>query len=114
MLPSIRVNENAKRDAAATGYLEATELADYLSGKGIPFREAHEITGKIVRHCIEHDLRLPELTLEEYRAFSDSFDRDVFETINLDTAISRRDHIGGTAPSRVRAALRKARRRLAK
>lgn len=110
MLGTVKVNADAVKAALEEGFLEATDLADYLAGRGVPFREAHEITGKIVLYCIRQKKALPQLTTDELRQFSRSFDdsaRDVLQTTCL---VSRRNTPGGTAPSRVRAALRRARR----
>lgn len=110
MLPAIRVNAEAMREAAREGFMEATDLADYLTQHGMPFREAHEVVGKIVLHCIREGKRLPELDLQELRRFSALFGADVFREMRLETVVRRRDQPGGTAPRRVRAALRRSRR----
>jgi len=112
MVPSISVNREAMGAAVKQGYMEATDLADYLVTRGAPFREAHEIVGRIVLYALRTGKSLPELTLDELTAHSDRFEVDVHKVLSPEAIVRRRDNPGGTAPSRVRAALRKARRRL--
>lgn len=113
MIPSIRVNREAVAAAVRQGFMEATDLADYLVTRGMPFREAHEITGRIVLYCLRNGKHLPDLSLNELAAFSALFDADIIAAIKPKAIVSRRDHPGGTAPQRVRAALRRARVQLA-
>ncbi len=101
MLPTITWHKARLREAVAAGYALATDIADYLVRKGLPFRQAHEIVGKLVRYAEAQQKDFPDLTLEEYRQFSNLFDQSVLE-INLDTAIDGRDTVGGTARQRVR------------
>ena len=112
MLPGIEVKPDRMREAAEKGYMEATDLADYLVERGVPFRESHEVVGNLVLYALQHNKRLSELSLEEYRRFHERFDADVFQRLRPETLVRRRDHVGGTAPRRVRAALRRARARL--
>ena len=112
MIPSIQVNRDRMAGAVQDGYLEATDVADYLAGKGVPFREAHRITGALVLYCIQEGKRLPELTTEEFRTLSNHFGEDVRGLLATDKVVRRRDNPGGTAAKRVRAALRQARKRL--
>ena len=100
------VNRTALGEAAEGGGMLATELADYLVTKGVPFREAHSITGKIVRFSIEHHRSLQQLTLEDLRGFSSHFGRDVLDCLTVSGAISRKSQIGGTARRRVEARIR--------
>ncbi|MDZ4859941.1 MAG: argininosuccinate lyase [Candidatus Hydrogenedentes bacterium] len=109
MLSTIRFNEHAMREAAREGFLEATDVADYLVDKGVPFREAHGIAGKMVLHCIKHGKRLPELSLEEFNSFCPRFERDIFGFLKPETMVRRRDQVGGTAPRQVKAAIKRAR-----
>jgi len=109
MLPAVEVNRPAMVAALAEGFMEATDLADYLVAKGISFREAHGIAGKIVRRCIQERKMLPELSLAAYQEFSPRFERDVFNVLQATAIVKRRDNPGATAPRRVKAALRKAR-----
>jgi argininosuccinate lyase len=112
MVPDIRPNREAMRAAARQGYATATDLADYLVRRGIAFRDAHEIVGRAVAYGIGQDRDLAELSLEELRRFSDRIREDVFEVLTLEGSVSARDHLGGTAPEQVRAAVLRARQRL--
>jgi argininosuccinate lyase len=112
MMAQITVNREAMREAAARGFSTATDLADYLVRKGVPFRDAHEIVGKSVRYCIEQNKDLAETTLDELQQFSDVIDEDVYAVLTLEGSVAARNHIGGTAPEQVRAAVGRARQRL--
>ncbi|MBQ9273819.1 MAG: argininosuccinate lyase [Succinivibrio sp.] len=94
----LKVDEERTREAARGGYSNATELADYLVGKGIPFREAHEVVGKVVLYAISQHKPLEELTLEEFKGFSAVIEKDVYKRLDLETALDVRDVVGGTAP----------------
>ena len=95
------------RDAADKSYSLATDIADYLVGKGIPFRRAHGIVNDLVRTAEATKKSLSEMTLEEYQAFSPLFGTDIFK-VTLDSSLAARDVHGGTAPQRVKEALREA------
>ncbi|GMV90668.1 MAG: argininosuccinate lyase [Candidatus Hydrogenedentota bacterium] len=112
MIPSIKVRPDAMIAAAREGFLEATDVADYLVGKGMPFREAHGVVGRIVLHCEKHGKRLPDLTTQEFQTFSPRFSADVHRLLDSESIVNRRDNLGATAPTRVRAALRAARKML--
>jgi len=112
MVPVMRPNREAMRAAALKGYATATDLADYLVRKGLPFRDAHEVVGKAVARGIELDKDLAELPLEELRGFSELITEDVFAVLTLEGSVAARNHIGGTAPKQVRAAIGRARERL--
>ena len=112
MLPSITIHREAMFDATREGFLEATDLADYLVGKGMPFRQAHEVIGKLVLHCTKQACRFADLALPDFQRFSDLFEADALKLLEPMTIVARRDNPGGTAPKRVRAALAVARRRL--
>lgn len=103
------VDEERSREAAIKGYLNATELADHLVKKGVPFRTAHETVGRIVLLGIGQGRELEELTLEEMRAIAPEIDDGVFEALTLDRTIGSKSAIGGTSPVRVAAALQAAR-----
>ncbi len=103
------VDEERSREAAIKGYLNATELADHLVKKGVPFRTAHETVGRIVLLGIGQGKELEELTLEEMRAIAPEIDDGVFEALTLDRTIGSKSAIGGTSPVRVAAALQAAR-----
>jgi argininosuccinate lyase len=95
------------------GFATATDLADYLVRKGVAFRDAHEIVGKSVALGVETKRDLSEMSLTELQAFSDVIGEDVFDVLTLEGSVAARDHIGGTAPKQVRAAIDRARQRLA-
>jgi argininosuccinate lyase len=113
VLRNISLNEVRAREAASHGYLNATEFADYLVGKGVPFREAHETVGRIVRHAIERDSELNDLTLDDLKSFSPLIEEDVFASLSLEQTLATKAQEGGTAPERVAQALARARASLA-
>ena len=94
-----RAGASARLDG---GFLEAISVADYLTRKGVPFREAHRITGAIVREAENRGVSLPELPLEAYRALASEFDEKLFEAISHQGALADKTVVGGTAPERVR------------
>jgi argininosuccinate lyase len=98
--------------AAAEGYATATDLADYLVRTGVAFRNAHEIVGNVVRHAIEQRTELGKLPLDSLRRFSPVIDEDIYSVLSLEGSLAARNHLGGTAPEQVRAAVARARRRL--
>ncbi len=97
------------RRAAGENFATATDLADYLVRKGLPFRQAHEVVGRIVRHGIERGRDLLELSVDELRRFSDLIDDDVRDAISVEASLRARAVTGGTAPDAVRASLALAR-----
>ena len=107
------VNAQRMRDAAREGFATATDFADYLVRKGLPFRDAHEAVARAVRHAESRGCDLAELPLPELRAFSDLVQDDVFGVLTLEGSVGSRDHPGGTAPAQVRAAIAAARASLA-
>ena len=111
MLPAMRVDSSRTREAAQGGYVLATDIADYLVAKGMPFREAHGVVARLSADAAEQGKRFHELTLEEYRRHSDLFGEDVY-AITVESSIAARDAPGGTAPARVLEALSAAKRRL--
>ncbi len=113
MVPAIEPKREHMARAARQGFSTATDLADYLVRKGVAFRDAHEIVGKAVRCGIDAQKDLSELSLEQLREFSPAIDADVFEVLSLEGSVAARDHLGGTAPAQVRAAIQRARQRLA-
>jgi len=100
--------------AAAAGFATATDLADYLVVKGLPFRDAHEVVGKTVQFAIQHDKDLPALTLPELQQFSKVIKDDVYAVLELEGSVSARNHVGGTAPKQVKAAIKRLRKKLNK
>ena len=113
MLPTIEINRSVMRDATEVGFSTATDLAEYLVGKGVPFRDAHEIVGKAVSFCIGNQIRLDQLTLAQLQELSSVIDKDVFSVLTVEGSIHARDHIGGTSPGQVKAAIARARNKLA-
>ena len=101
MLATMRVNKENMRAAAAKGFINATDCADYLVKKGLPFRDAYKITGTLVARCIELNTTLEALPLEEYKKLCDTFENDVYEAISLDTCVNMRKVPGGPAPESV-------------
>ena len=112
MMGHLSCRPERMRAAAAQGFSTATDLADYLVRKGIPFRDAHEIVGKAVALGVREGRDLADLTLEELRGFSDRIGPDVYAVLTLDGSVAARDHLGGTAPAQVRAAVARGRARL--
>ena len=102
MLATMTVKEKKMRDAAAGGFINATDLADYLVTRGMPFRSAYKIAGALVAYCIEQGTTLEALPLEKYLEYSDLFDTGVFDAIDLDACVRRRVSEGGTSPESVK------------
>lgn len=103
MIETMTIFPENMREAAAKGFINATDCADYLVKKGTPFRDAYKITGEIVRLCIENNLTLETLPIEKYKEFSNKFEEDIFEAINLETCVMQRKVEGGPAPESVKA-----------
>jgi argininosuccinate lyase len=112
VLRNVRVNETRALQAATQGYLNATELADYLTRKGMPFREAHEIVGRIIVQAIERGVELNDLSLEELRAIAPQARPDVFEALSLEQTLATKSRTGGTSRDQVNQALAAAKARL--
>jgi len=113
VLRNISVNREKAKAAAAGGYMNATELADYLVRKGMPFRDAHEIVGKMVVHAIEKGVELDQLSLEDFQAHSNLILADVFKALSFDETLKAKRAIGGTSPELVAKALAEVRSELA-
>jgi len=112
MLRGIKVNKANMRQAALEGFATATDLADYLVKKGTPFRDAHEAVALAVKHAVGKGCDLADLSLDELRKFSTKIDDDIYGVLTLEGSIASRNHIGGTAPEQVRAAVGRARKSL--
>ena len=110
MMPHITTNKDSMRNAAMQGFSTATDLADYLVGKDMPFRDAHEVVGNAVAYGVETGKDLSEMTLEELQKFSDVIGKEVFEVLTLEGSVSARDHLGGTAPAQVLARVAEAKK----
>jgi argininosuccinate lyase len=112
MASGITVKSDAMRIAALQGYATATDLADYLVKKGLPFRDAHEAVAKAVRACEQRSCDLIDLSIAELREFSPLIDEDIFSVLTLEGSVAARNHPGGTAPNQVVEAIKRARSRL--
>ncbi len=112
MLPKIKINADKMRQAASIGYLNATDMADYLVGCGVPFRKAHDIVGKAVAYALDKHKELHELSLKELQQFSKAIHKEIFDHLTLEQMILRRLSAGGTAGQNVRAAIEQARKDL--
>ena len=112
MVPHLQPDRQRMRSAALQGYATATDLADYLVRKNLPFRDAHEVVGKIVHFCIEQNLELTDLTVAQFQQFHKDIGSDIYHVLALEGSVSLRNHVGGTAPAQVREAVRRARVRL--
>ena len=113
MLGGIKVHREAMAAAARQGHATATDLAEYLARKGVPFREAHEAVAQAVRFAESRGCELAELKLSELQRFSSAITEEVYSTLTLEGSLKSRSHLGGTAPVRVKAAIAKARKSLA-
>jgi argininosuccinate lyase len=102
MLSEMRVNREAMRGAAEDGFITATDLADYLVRKGMPFRQAHEVVGKAVLRASHLGCGLGALSVDEYRQISPLIEEDVYDALSLDASVGRRTSFGGTAPANVK------------
>ena len=109
MVPTIQTQRDTMYNSCKKGYTTATDLADYLVNKGLPFRDAHEVVGKSVSYGIEHQKDLAELSLEELQVFDDRIENDVFDILSLEGSLAARDHLGATSPNQVKQAIKTAR-----
>ncbi|WP_238091335.1 argininosuccinate lyase [Photobacterium leiognathi] len=108
MLRKMVVIEENTRQAAERGFSTATDMADYLVRKGLPFREAHHVVGSAVNYCIKNDKTLDALTIDEFRQFHESIDNDIYKDITLEACVSARNSYGGTAPEALEVQIEKA------
>jgi argininosuccinate lyase len=108
MLATMTVNKENMLNGSKGGFTNATDAADYLVKKGLPFREAHSIIGQMVFYCIEHDIALDQLSIDEFREFSPIIDNDIYDAISMDTCVNDRKVIGGPAKEVVEKAIKKA------
>lgn len=113
MLETMRIKEDNMQAAASKGFTNATDLADYLVRRGLPFREAHEVAGKLVFYCLQQKITLDQLSLDDYSKFSSLVEEGVYDAISLKTCVDARRVPGGPAMEAVRDAITKARQRLA-
>ncbi|WP_045856069.1 argininosuccinate lyase [Teredinibacter purpureus] len=112
MIPALQANKEPMYESAKRGFSTATDLADYLVRRGIPFRDSHEIVGKSVAYGIAENKDLSDMTLTELQAFSSTIEQDVFEVLTLEGSVAARNHIGGTAPEQVLKAISTAKKEL--
>lgn len=112
MVPALVPRREVMREAARRGFATATDLADYLVKRGLAFRDAHEVVGKAVGYGVSSGKDLAEMSLAELQNFSADIGEDVFDVLTLEGSVNARDHIGGTAPNQVRAAVVRARQRI--
>jgi len=112
MLPRLKINQESMRKAASRGFLNATDMADYLVAVGMPFRQAHGCVGEAVAYAASKKKELHELTLKELKSFSSHFKKDIFSVLSIEQMINRRKSIGGTALECVKAAIKKAEKEL--
>ncbi len=112
VLKNLTLNREIAADVARRGFLNATELADYLVKKGVPFRSAHGLVGKIVLHAAKLGKEIEDLSLESLRKFSAQIDEDVFQALSLENTLNSKNQIGGTSTARVVEALKTARNSL--
>ncbi|WP_028392235.1 argininosuccinate lyase [Bacillus cihuensis] len=109
MISTMKVNSEVMEKATKNDFSNATELADYLAAKGIPFREAHEVVGKLVLSCVNQSCYLADLTLEQFKEASDLFNEDIYQALNPYEAVKRRNSAGGTGFEQVKLAIQKGR-----
>jgi argininosuccinate lyase len=101
LIAGMKVKKEKMLAAAQGGFMNATDLADYLVGRGVPFRAAHAVVGKVVRHCLSQGRRIEELSLAELKRFSAQIEKDVYRYLSAEAMVGRRRAIGGTARSNV-------------
>ena len=114
MLLTMKVNRDAMEGAVTRGFLNATDAADYLVSKGVAFRDAHNIAGRIVSHCIRKGMTLEEMEMDEWKKFSKHFGPDIKNAVSIKTSVKSRSIHGGTAPANVKRRLRKVKAELEK
>lgn len=112
MIETMKINRDNMLNAARSGFTNATDIADYLVKKGVPFRDSHHITGKLVAYCIEHKKEISGLTMEEFKSFSPFFEDDIYEAITLEACVNGRKLTGGPARESVKASIAKVKKLL--
>jgi len=113
MIETMQVKKESMYQAVRKDFSNATDLADYLVEKGMPFRESHAVVGQVVLHCIHKGIYLLDLSLDEYKGFSNLVEEDIFEALTPETVVNARDVEGGTAKKRVEEQIEKAEQLLA-
>lgn len=114
MLSSIKVNKDKMRSSCENGYINATDVADYLTLKGIPFRQAYSIVGSIVQYAVQKEKKLSELTIEEFKSFSSYFEKDIYSFIDISECVDKRKSYGGTSKNCVELQIKELKERLVK
>jgi argininosuccinate lyase len=114
MLKAITLNAKRMEQAAAEDFTCATDVADYLAKRGVPFRTAHGVVGKIVRYCLENNKTLETLTLDEYKAHSDVFEADILDTVKARNSADSRTSVGGSSYASAKAGIKSIKSRLKK
>ncbi|HHW90092.1 MAG TPA: argininosuccinate lyase [Clostridiales bacterium] len=102
VIKTVKFNTDKMYSSALGGYSSATDIADYLAKKGVPFRDAHNLTGRIVLYCIKNNLKLEDLKLNDFKKFNPIFEQDVLDAVKLENVVNNRKSFGGTAPDQVR------------
>ncbi|WP_129045214.1 argininosuccinate lyase [Companilactobacillus metriopterae] len=110
MISSIKINKDKMYAATENDYSNATELADYLSSKGIPFREAHAIVGKLVLECIQRNINLQDLSITEFKNISNLIEDDIYEILKPEIAVQRRNSLGGTSFEQIKKQIQQAKK----
>ena len=101
VIKTAKFNTDKMYKSASGGYSSATDIADYLAKKGVPFRDAHKLTGEIVLYCVQNNLKLEELNLKQFKSFSDVFETDILDAVKLENVVKNRKSLGGTSPKSV-------------
>ena len=114
MLDTMKIIKENMENAAKKGFINATDCADYLVKRGLPFREAYKITGTLVAYAIDNNKTLDTLSLEEYQKYSDLFEKDIYDAIDLNNCVKLRTSFGGPAPSVVQKHIQKIKDKLSK
>ena len=102
MLATLKFNEDNMKKSAMLGFTNATDAADYLINKGMPFRDAHSVIGRLVLFCIDKNCAIDDLSLEELKSFSEMFDKDIYDAISLETCVNKRLTVGAPSPDAMR------------
>ena len=105
MLGTLKFNKDTMEKSAMLGFTNATDAADYLVNKGLPFRDAHSVIGRLVLYCVEKNLAIDDLSIEELKKFSELFDEDIYEAISLKTCVEKRLTIGAPSPEAMKEVL---------
>lgn len=110
MLKTMKVLKQNMKNAASKGFINATDCADYLVKKGIPFRKAYKIVGQIVSYCIDNNTTLEDLQTEQYKKFDNNFESDIYDAISLEKCVTNRNTVGGPSPSQVKSRIEQVKR----